>query len=677
VRTRARLIAALSGALVVLPNLAWGMCAPEVSGIFPASGIVGTNVAATVRGQGLAGATVSVFGDVGVVVTPSSSSDTALNVQIVIDPAAPLGERILVVETPGGVAGASFTVNPVGGLVVSDVSPPLVATRGFGLDATVTGQRLDAILPGDVTVSGDGVSVVDAQVNVDGTSIDFSFDVAPDASVGARAVQIATSAGGAILQMLVQRPAPQVDAISPGAVEIGSTDVPLVLTGANLTGAAVIVTSGESGQGGVTLGDVVTVDDGTLATTVTVDSGLTPEAEPRLLIVTTESGQTTTELFIVAPGVPTVTTVAPGAAEPGDSVLVTLKGLTLSGATGATGTADVVPDPGSITVVDDETVTVTINVDPGAVTVSGDAVFHTLTLQTSAGDDTFDFAVVAPGEPFIGRIRPPFANRGSLIECRLVGVNLGGVILGTGVDIDHNGIVESNAQAIDDEHVRVIFDIDPQANAGNRRPITITTAGGSYTKSEAFRVNIPGQIPIITDVAPLLVEPGVVTPITVTGSNFEGGSALVTGPGATVSNVQVDPTFTIMTFDLVIDPSAPPVSRAVVVVTENGTARCGIGVLIGGPELVAAKLVKTGARFGVVSTGFRLLVFEFSMSPEFPDGPRTVLLTSADDAELVLSRQDVERVRRAFRDLHRGYVRVTGVTATNLFGTSDGVAIRR
>lgn len=670
-RARARLIAALSSVLVAVPSLVWGLCAPEVSGIFPASGIVGTNVAATVRGQGLSGATVSVFGDVGVVVSPTSSSDTALNVQITIDPSAPTGERILVIETPGGIAGASFTVNPVGGLVVADVSPLPVATLGFPLDVTVTGQRLDAILPGDVTVSGTGVSVVDAQVNVDGTAMDFTFDVASDAPVGARAIEIASAAGGAVLQMLVQRPAPRVDTISPGAIEVGETDVPLVLTGANLTGAAIVVTSGAGGAGGVTLGDVVTVDDGMLATTVSVSGLLSPEAEPRLLIVTTESGQTTTELFVVAPNVPTVTTVSPAAGERNQSVPVMLRGRNLTGTTGIT------PDDAALvvgppTVVDDETVLVTIDVTAGAPL----NVTHTLTLSTPAGNAPFSFRVIPAGSPFIGRVRPPFGNRGTIVDFRVLGVNLSTVTPGTGVDLSGPKIIESNAQAIDDRTVRALLDIDPTASVGFR-DVTITTSAGSFTASAAFRVNVPGQIPIISDVAPLLVEPGVLTTITVTGSGFEGGSALVTGPGATVTNVQVDPTFTTMTFDLVIDPAAPPVSRAVVVVTENGTARCGIGVLIGGPQLVAAKLVKTGARFSVVSTGFRLLIFEFSMSPEFPDGLRTVLLTSTDDVDLVLTREDVERIRRAFRDLHKGYVRATGVTVTNLFGTSEGVSIRR
>jgi hypothetical protein len=669
-RARTPLIAALSGVLVALPTLVWGSCAPEVTGIFPASGVVQSTVAATIRGDGLAGATVSVFGDAGIVVTPTSSSDTALNVQIAIDAAAPLGERILVIETPSGVAGASFTVNPPNGLIVSDVSPLAVATLGFPFDLTVTGERLDAIAPGGITVSGDGVTVAAQTASMDGTTLDLTLDVAADATVGARAIEIMSSVGGAILQMVVRRPAPQVDTVSPGAVEIGSTDVPLVLTGSNLTGAAIVVTSGASHQGGVTLGDAVTVDDGTLTTTVTVDGGLTPETEPRLLIVTTESGQTTIELFVVAPGVPTVTTVTPAAGEPGESVPVVIKGLHL------TDTLSVDPDDGDLsagvpTVIDDETVLVTLDILPGAAT----NVDHTMTLTTSSTSPTFTFRVIPPGTPFINRLRPPFGNRGSTFEERIVGRNLG-TVLPDGVQVLSVNILVSNVVALSDELIRAIFSVDPNANAGKDKTVQVTTDAGVASKA-AFRVNIPGQLPTITDVTPKLVEPGASTPITVTGSNFLGGSALVTGPGAVVSNVQVDPTGTIMPFDLVIDPAAPLTSRAVIVVTENGTASCGIGVLVGGPELVAAKLVKTGARFTVASTGFRLLVFEFSMTPDFPDGPRTVTITSADTAELVLSRQDVERIRRAFRDLHRGYVRVTGVTATNLFGTSDAVAIRR
>lgn len=665
-RLRSGAIGSLLAATLLLPRLAWALCAPEVSGVFPASGEVGTVVAATVRGFGLMGATVSVFGEPGLDAAPTSSSDTALNVQLTIAAGAPLGERILVIETAGGIAGASFTVNPVGGLIVADVSPIPVAFRGFGLDLTLTGQRLDAVGATGVSVSGTGVGVASVVPSLDGTSANLSLDVAPDAELGARAIELTSSVGGAILQMVVQRPGPTIDAISPGAVEIGVVDVPLVITGENLTGAAVIVTSGQSGVGGVTLGDVVTVDDGMLTTTVSVDAGLTPEAEPRLLIVTTESGQATTELFIVPAGVPTVTTIAPGAVEPGEIVNITIRGLNLSSTTA------IIPDvpalvAGTLTVVDDETLMVDVE-NVGA--ALGD---HVLTLDSGP---TVVLRVIPAGVPFIGRLSPPFGNRGSVVDFRIVGVNLGGVIPGTGVDLSGPKIIESNAEALDDMTVRALLDLDPTASVGFR-DVTVTTGGGSATLDAAFRVNVPGQVPIITDVAPILVEPGVSTTITVTGSGFEGGSVLVTGPGASVTNVQVDPTGTTMTFDLVIDAEAPATQRAVIVVTENGTARCGIGVVVGGPVVVPAKLVKTGARFTVASTGFRFLIFEFSISPEFPEGLRTVVVTSPDDTELVLGRRDVERIRGACRDRHRTWVRATGVTATNLFGTSDGVSIRR
>ena len=62
----------------------------------------------------------------------------------------------------------------------------------------------------------------------------------------------------------------------------------------------------------------------------------------------------------------------------------------------------------------------------------------------------------------------------------------------------------------------------------------------------------------------------------VSGSGFLGGGVLVTGPGVTVANVSVDPTGVTMTFDLTLAADAPAEDRSVIVVTENGTARCGI-----------------------------------------------------------------------------------------------------
>ena len=131
---------------------------------------------------------------------------------------------------------------------------------------------------------------------------------------------------------------------------------------------------------------------------------------------------------------------------------------------------------------------------------------------------------------------------------------------------------------------------------------------------------MPGQVPIITSVTPNTVDPGTTTPITVTGSGFEGGGVLVTGPGATVANVVIDPTGTIITFDLTLAADAPADSRQLIVVTENGIATCGILTSVEGPELLVASLLKTGSVFEVSTAGFRLVVFEFSINENFETG---------------------------------------------------------
>src|SRR5262249_59048791 len=133
-----------------------------------------------------------------------------------------------------------------------------------------------------------------------------------------------------------------------------------------------------------------------------------------------------------------------------------------------------------------------------------------------------------------------------------------------------------------------------------------------------------GQVPSITDVSPHDVAPGATTTMTVTGSNFAGAGVVVTGPGAVVGNTMVDASGTLITFDLTFAADAPAENRAVIVVTENGTARCGIASNPNPPVLVAAKLVKTGALFNVAGSGFRLFVFEFSVNELFSPGLRTV-----------------------------------------------------
>ncbi|HWP64997.1 MAG TPA: hypothetical protein VNO26_03675, partial [Candidatus Limnocylindria bacterium] len=469
-RSRAQLRSvtlALLASVVCTVRLAGAICAPSALGIFPASGIVGTSVSATVPGTGLAGATASVFGEPGLAVTVQNATDLAVSLQLQIAADAVPGERIISLTTPAGTVAVSFTVNPVGGPIVADVTPTPIVTQGFDIDLAISGQNLAGLTAANLSVTGTGLTVAGAIAQPDGTLLDVSLDVAPDASLGTQALIIDSSVGGAILQLRVMRPAPTITEVLPGAGEVGAT-VPITITGANLQGAALVITSGESNQGGVTISDVVSSTDGAFLTaTLTIDDSLSPEAEPRLLIVTTESGQTTTEFFIVAPDVPTFTSIRPGAGEPGETVTVEVRGANLAG-----GTFDAPPANltfGASTVLDDRA-TLEVTVDPGAVVDANCAdgvtpVVRQIGFTTPSGSTTIPFSLVPVDCPFVSAIRPPFANRGASFAILLDGVNLSTVIPGTGVDIDHNAIVESNAMALDDRTVRAIFDVGINANA--------------------------------------------------------------------------------------------------------------------------------------------------------------------------------------------------------------------
>lgn len=670
-----RRFASICAALIVTAALAligadaaWAECGPSTRGIAPASGTVGTTVPATVTGTGLTGAVAGVFGEPGLTVTVQSTSDTAVSLQLQIDAAAEAGERFITLDTAGGTVAVSFSINPVGGPVVTSVSPTAEATQGFGLDLTLTGEGLSALTAANVTVSGSGVTVVDVVPGGGGTQLDLSFDVTDEADLGTHAVVIESPLGGVVLPLYVLRPAPSIDRVSPGAGEVGAV-VPLRITGMHLTGAALVVTSGTGDLDDVTISDVTTPDDFTLLATLSIDPNLGPENEPRLLIVTTESGQDTAEFYIVAAGVPSVTQSRPAAAEPGQTVGVTLRGLNLTGASVSTSSGEISVQ--NVVVEDDETVTLDVVVGAGATPGTE----HPLLATVGPAEAETQFSIVAPGEPFIGTVRPPFGNRGDTLAIFLDGVNLGTVVAGSGVTLSGPKIVESNAESVDDATVRAILDLDATASIGFR-DVTVTTSGGSATRTAAFRVNIPGQIPIIDDVSPTVVEPGTTTEISVSGSGFLGAGITIGGPGASVSDPVVDSTGTAITFDLVLEADAPAESRPLIVVTENGTATCGILSRPAEIELRAAQFVKTGSVIEAVTGGYRLFLYEFSINERFDAGIRTHTVAGSGP-RLTLSRLDAENVRRAVRDLPFGYVRVRAVTATSQLGASAVVRFRR
>lgn len=645
----------------------WAFCAPSARSIFPASGIVGTSFGATVTGTGLTGATVTVFGEPGVTADVQGTTDTTASLNLTIDATAAPGERIIGLATAQGVVSVNFTVNPAGGPIVTGIAPAAIATQGFPILLSLTGQNLSGIAATNVTVSGLGVTVNSATPTGGGTGLDVSLAVAADADIGTHAMVITTPLGGAALQLYVQRPAPVVTVVSPAAGEIGTT-VPLTITGSHLTGAALIISSGSGGNGGVAISDIAYPDDSTLTATLTISNTLTAETEPRQLILTSESGQVTAEFFVVAATKPTVTTIRPAAGERNQVVPVTLHGLNFTSPDITVSTLSLDIGVSNLVIVDDETATVNVTVGAAALLNTN----NTITVSSANGTANATFRVIDAGKPFFSKVRPPFANRGTQTAIVLDGVNL---LNTTGVSFNPaSGIVVSNVQGIDANTARAILTVSATASIGNR-DLTLTTTAGTYSTNQAFRINIPGQVPAITEVTPDSVDPGTTTQITVTGSGFEGAGVSVGGAGATVANIVVDPTFTSLTFDLTLSSGAAAENRPLIVVTENGTASCGV-LSTAVIELSAPQLARTGSVFQALTPGYRLFVFQFSMNERFDDGVRTYVVQSPAPT-LTLTHLEDEGIRRATRDLPFGYVRVMGVGVTNQVGTSETHRFRR
>lgn len=642
-------------------------CAPSARSIFPASGIVGTSFGATVTGSGLTGATATVFGEPGVTANVQGTTDTTVNLNMIVDATAAPGERIIGLATAEGVVSVNFTVNAAGGPIITGIAPAAIATQGFPINFALTGQNLSGLSATNFTVSGLGVTVNSATPTGGGTGLDLSLAVAADADIGTHALVLTSPLGGAALQLYVQRPAPVVTAVSPAAGEIG-TVVPVTITGSHLTGAALIITSGSGGNAGVTISNIAYPDDSTLTATLTIANTLNPETEPRQLILTSESGQVTAEFFVVAATRPSITTIRPAAGSPNQVVPVTIRGLNFTGPDITVATASANISVGNLVIVNDETATLDVTVGAGAVLNSD----NTITVSSANGTANATFRVVDVGKPYYSKVRPPFANRGTQTAIVLDGVNL---LNTTGITFNPaSGIVVSNVQGIDANTARAILTVSPTASIGNR-DLTVTTTTGTYSTNQSFRLNIPGQVPTISGVSPDTVNPNTITAITVTGSGFEGAGVSVGGAGATVSNIVVDATFTSITFDLTLAAGAAAENRPLIVVTENGTASCGV-LSTAVIELSSPQLARTGSVFTALTPGYRLFVFQFSMNERFDDGPRTYVVQSATPGLTLTQLQD-DGIRRATRDLPFGYVRVMGVGVTNQIGTSETHRFRR
>ncbi|HXB67001.1 MAG TPA: hypothetical protein VNY05_02090, partial [Candidatus Acidoferrales bacterium] len=214
----------------------------------------------------------------------------------------------------------------VSGLLFDGGSPLVPALAAVAPATGVIGTTVPVTITGANLIGANlnlGAGITATGVVATATKITATFNIAATAPVGPQTISVTTPGGdsGAVT-FTVNPMAPTLATVTP-AVGVLGTSVPVTLTGANLTGAALHLGAGITATGVVVTATQITAN---LAIAATAPLG------PQTISVTTLGGTSGTVTFTVNPPAPTLTTVAPTLAATGTSVPLTLTGTNLLGA---------------------------------------------------------------------------------------------------------------------------------------------------------------------------------------------------------------------------------------------------------------------------------------------------------------------------------------------------------
>ena len=192
------------------------------------------------------------------------------------------------------------------------------------------------------------------------------------------------------------------------------------------------------------------------------------------------------------------------------------------------------------------------------------AVAGTLSVTTNPGAVVLTSNLTGTGVGLTS-IAPNSGFGGTVVPVTITGVGLSGA---TGVNVSGTGITVSNfGPVVSDTTVTATFTITSTAGAGARN-VTVILAGGVVSNAVTFTV----QGPILTSIAPNTGVRGTTVPVTLTGTNLTGTSAVtVSGAGVTCP-ISGTPTATTVSANCTITGGAALGATNVTVTTLGGTS---------------------------------------------------------------------------------------------------------
>jgi hypothetical protein len=593
---------------------------PALAAIAPTSGVQATNVAVTLTGTNLTGATLILPPGITTSAAPVATA-TQITATFVIAATAATGAQNITVTTAGGGSSAVvFTVNPPPPALAGVA--PAAGVQGTSVAVTLTGTNLIGAalnLPAGFTTSAAPV--------VTATQITATFVIGATAATGPQNITVTTTGGtSAAMVFTVNPPTPVLASIAP-ASGVQGTSVPVTITGTSLTGATLTLPAGVT----TSAAPVVTATQ----ITATFVIAATAATGPKNITVTTTGGTSSAVGFTVNPPAPTLASIAPTLGVQGTSVPVTITGTNLTGAT--------LNLPAGVTTSAAPVVTATQITATFVIAASAATGAQNITVTTIGGTSSAMVFTVNPPPPTLAGIAPTSGVQGTSVPVTITGTNLTGAALNLPA-----GITTSAAPVATATQITATFVIAATAAAGPQN-ITVTTAGGTST-AVVFTVNPP---PSLAGITPASGVQGTSVPITITGTNLTGAT-LNLPAGITTSAAPVT-TATQVTATFVIAATAATGPQIVTVTTPGGTSSAAVFTVNPPPPTVASIAPAAGvqgASVPVTITGTNLtgaslilpagvttsaapvatatqITATFVIAAAAPTGPANVIVTTA------------------------------------------------
>jgi hypothetical protein len=442
--------------------------------------------------------------------------------------------------------------------------PPAIRTispdhgdQGAAVTVTLEGINLNHTAAVDF---GSGIAVNSYRVLSAG-QLSVSLTIVAGSAPGTRDVTVTTPSGSFVLPAAfqVKQALPSLTSVSPDQGRQGAT-LNLSIGGANLSGASTV----QLGQG-IAVNSFNVLGSGQISVNISIAADAA--SGPRDLTVIAASGKITLPTaFTVKQAAPVVASLSPQQGNQDTTLIVTIKGTDLNGATQVQFDRDIAVN--NFTLISPTQIAASITLNPSAALGARD-----VTVTTPGGVSLLpgSFSVIQ-ALPIISSITPNSASQGATLDVLVQGRNLTGageIYLGSGIAINSYRVINSS-------QVQLSVTLVAGAEIG-ARDISLTTPGGGVTASGLFSVK--QGLPVISSVNPSSAEQGAQISVIINGTNLADATAISFGAGLVVQSYAVlSPTQ--IRVNLQVEKSAASGLHDVSLKTAGGDANLGNGFRI-------------------------------------------------------------------------------------------------